>query len=57
MAPDGAEHIRQRCSPHLAWDGIPRTSKANTSVSAAASAKRMKDVRSARTWALPCVSE
>ncbi len=53
---DGAEHIRQRV---LAALGIgtasPRTSKANTPVSAAASARRRVDVRSTKR-ALPCVS-
>ena len=53
---DGAEHIRQRV---LAALGIgtasPRTSKANTPLSAAASARRRVDVRSTMR-ALPCVS-
>ena len=53
---DGAEHIRQRV---LAALGIgtasPRTSNANTPVSAAASARRRVDVRSTKR-ALPCVS-
>jgi len=53
---DGAEHICQRV---LAALGIgtasPRTSNANTPLSAAASAKRRVDVRSTKR-ALPCVS-